>query len=72
MKHFFEVFENLELRDGMLSLFQDVLVSRVTISRDKTQLRIYIHSRHVIDKADSATIPFAARQAAVWNRRKCW
>lgn len=52
MKHFFEVFENLELRDGMLSLFQDVLVSRVTISRDKTQLRIYIHSRHVIDKAE--------------------
>ena len=51
MKKFFEVFEALTIRPETESLFQDVSVVRVTISREHTELRIYIVSQHLIEKA---------------------
>lgn len=50
MKRFFEVFDSLSLDADDESLFQDTYVTRVTISKDRKTLRIYIKSPHLIDK----------------------
>ena len=50
MKKFFEVFETLEVSDDLEGLFRDTFVTRVTITKDHTQIRIYITSPHLIDK----------------------
>ncbi len=50
MKRFFEVFEELELSGEAEGLFQDVLIRRITFSRDSSLLRIYIESPHLIEK----------------------
>ena len=50
MKRFFEVFEELELSGEAEGLLQDVLIRRITFSRDRSLLRIYIESPHLIEK----------------------
>lgn len=50
MKKFFEVFETLEVSDDLEGLFRDTFVTRVTITKDHTQIRIYLSSPHLIDK----------------------
>ncbi len=52
MKRFFEVFETLELDAAGEQLFSDTMVTRVTISRDHSEIRIYLTSQHIIDKKE--------------------
>ena len=49
-KVFFEAFPNLKL-DGMLKdLFEQVVVERITATKRKDLLRIYIRSERLIEK----------------------
>ncbi len=50
MKRFFEVFEALTLSPETEQLFTDAAVTRVTMSRDRSQIRIYILAKHLIGK----------------------
>lgn len=69
MKNFFEVFEGLELRDGTEAIFQDVMVSRVTVSRDKSCIRIYISSSHVIDKEHVLAVETAIKNQLFYGKK---
>ena len=51
-KSFFEVFPTLKLDTGLKSLFEDVCVERVTSTKRKDFLRVYIASDHLIHKED--------------------
>ncbi len=51
-KSFFEVFPTLKLDTGLKSLFEDVCVERVTRTKRKDFLRVYIASDHLIHKED--------------------
>ena len=51
-KSFFEVFPTLKLDTGLQSLFEDVYVERVTSTKRKDFLRVYIASDHLIHKED--------------------
>lgn len=49
-KKFFEVFQNLTLKGHLNSLFEPVIVERVTATKRKDFLRIYIQSENLIEK----------------------
>jgi DNA polymerase III subunit alpha, Gram-positive type len=49
-KKFFEVFQNLTLKGHLNSLFEPVIVERVTATKRKDFLRIYIQSDNLIEK----------------------
>ena len=50
-KKFFEAFPNLELKSGTIkSLFEEVVVERITTTKRKDFLRIYIRSNRLIEK----------------------
>ena len=49
-KKFFEVFQNLTLKGHLKDLFESVLVDRVTATKKKDFLRIYIESDNLIEK----------------------
>ena len=51
-KQFFEVFNTLSVDEGLHLLFAEVDVKKVTVNRNKTILRIYILSDHLIEKKD--------------------
>ncbi|MBD5458731.1 MAG: PHP domain-containing protein, partial [Lachnospiraceae bacterium] len=51
-KKFFEVFPTLKLNTGMRDLFEQVNVERVSATKRKDFLRIYISSDRLIQKAD--------------------
>ncbi len=51
-KPFFEVFPTLELEDSLRSLMEFVQVSRVTLNREKTFMRVYLESEKLIYKKD--------------------
>ena len=51
-KQFFEVFNILSVDEGLHLLFAEVDVKKVTVNRNKTILRIYILSDHLIEKKD--------------------
>ena len=51
-KKFFEVFPTLKLNSGMQDLFEQVSVERVSATKRKDFLRIYISSDRLIQKAD--------------------
>ena len=51
-KKFFEVFPTLKLNGGMQDLFEQVMVERVSATKRKDFLRIYISSDRLIQKAD--------------------
>ncbi len=51
MKKFFEVFNNLKLKDDIKALFEDVTVIKVTTNREHTKMRIYIESSRLIEKS---------------------
>ena len=51
MKKFFDVFQNLKLKDDIKALFEDVIVIKVTANRDHTKMRIYIESSRLIEKS---------------------
>lgn len=51
MKKFFEVFENLKLKDDIKALFEDVTVVKVVANREHTKMRIYIESSRLIQKS---------------------
>ena len=49
-KKFFEVFPTLQLDSAEKELFEQVTVERVTSTKRKDFLRIYIMSEHLIQK----------------------
>ena len=51
-KKFFEVFPTLKLNSGMQDLFEQVMVERVSATKRKDFLRIYLSSDRLIQKAD--------------------
>lgn len=51
MKRFFEVFETLNLEEKQEELLSDVLVTRVSMPRDRSSVRIYLTAAHLIEKA---------------------
>ena len=51
-KLFFEVFPTLEIPSELKSLFSEVAVERVTTTREKKNLRIYLVSSRLIPKKD--------------------
>ena len=51
-KQFFEVFNTLSVDEGLHLLFAEVDVKKVTVNRNKTILRIYILSDHLIEKKE--------------------
>ena len=51
-KVFFEVFPTLKLDTGLHDLFENVTVEKVTSTRRKDFLRVYIASEHLIHKED--------------------
>ena len=51
-KAFFEVFPTLKLDTGLQDLFEQVTVEKVTSTRRKDFLRVYIASDHLIHKED--------------------
>ena len=51
-KNFFEAFPNLKLTGARQDLFEQVVVERITATRRKDILRIYIRSERLIEKED--------------------
>ena len=51
-KSFFEVFPTLKLDTGLKDLFENVTVEKVTSTKRKDFLRVYIASEHLISKED--------------------
>ena len=51
MKKFFDVFQNLKLKDDIKALFEDVTVIKITTNRDHTKMRVYIESSRLIEKS---------------------
>lgn len=51
-KSFFEVFPSLKLDTGLQDLFENVAVERVTSTKRKDFLRVYIAADHLISKED--------------------
>lgn len=51
-KNFFEAFPNLKLTGARKDLFEQVVVERITATRRKDILRIYIRSERLIEKED--------------------
>ena len=51
-KSFFEVFPTLKLDTGLKDLFENVAVEKVTSTKRKDFLRVYIASEHLISKED--------------------
>ena len=51
-KKFFDVFPTLKLNSGMQDLFEQVMVDRVSATKRKDFLRVYISSDRLIQKAD--------------------
>ena len=51
-KNFFEAFPNLKLTGARKDLFEQVIVERITATRRKDILRIYIRSERLIEKED--------------------
>lgn len=51
LKAFFEVFQNLKLKDDIKALFEDVIVAKVVANREHTKMRIYIESSRLIPKS---------------------
>jgi len=49
-KRFLEAFPTLQLSATLSGIWSDVSVSRVTINREKTRLRVYVESCHLIPK----------------------
>ncbi len=51
-KNFFEAFPNLKLTGARKDLFEQVVVERITATRRKDILRIYVRSERLIEKED--------------------
>lgn len=51
-KLFFEVFNTLSVDDSLHLLFSEVNVKKVSVNHNKTLLRVYILSDHLIEKKD--------------------
>ena len=49
-KLFFEVLPTVRVDKGMQDLFRDVKISKVSLSKGRDRLRIYMISRHLIPK----------------------
>ena len=56
-KNFFEAFPNLKLEGVQKELFEQVVVEKITTTKRKDILRIYIRSERLIEK-DSIWLPF--------------
>jgi len=50
MKTFFQVFQELKGNKDLETLFMTTEVSRITLSRDRTKMKIYLHSDHLLKK----------------------
>ena len=50
MKNFFQVFQELKGNKDLETLFMTTEVSRITLSRDRTKMKIYLHSDHLLKK----------------------
>ena len=50
MKSFFQVFQELKGNKDLETLFMTTEVSRITLSRDRTKMKIYLHSDHLLKK----------------------
>ena len=55
-KRFFEAFPNLKLTGTHKDLFEQVVVEKVTATKRKDFLRIYIRSERLIEKEDIYTV----------------
>lgn len=51
-KAFLEVFKNLELKRGLVEIFTDVEVVKISANKRRDVLKIYIKSSHIIPKKD--------------------
>lgn len=52
MKNFFQVFQELKGNQDLEALFMTTEISRITLSRDRTKMKIYLHSDHLLKKSD--------------------
>ena len=50
MKTFFQVFQELKGNKDLETLFMTTEISRITLSRDRTKMKIYLHSDHLLKK----------------------
>ena len=51
-KAFLEVFKTLELKSGLRDMFDEVTVTKISSSKRRDVLKIYISSNHIIPKKD--------------------
>ena len=68
MKAFFEVFQNLKLKDDIKALFEEVTVIKVTTNRDHTKMRIYIESSRLIPKSAIYDVKKAIEQSLMTGK----
>lgn len=69
MKRFFEVFENLQLNQEDTGLLEDSYVTRVSMPKDRSRLRIYLLSEHLIAKPNLNRVGEAIYQQLFSGRR---
>lgn len=51
-KLFFDIFNVLRVEDDLQVVFSNVYVKKITYNHDRTIVRLFIHSDHLIDKKD--------------------
>ena len=56
-KKFFEAFPNLKLTGVQKDLFEQVVVERITATKRKDLLRVYIRSERLIEKENIYVYP---------------
>ncbi|MDO4323353.1 MAG: PHP domain-containing protein, partial [Lachnospiraceae bacterium] len=66
-KPFFEVFPVLDLGDSLHSLLEFVQVSRVTLNRERTFMRVYLESEKLIYKKDILELEQAIRDQLFYD-----
>ena len=52
MKKFFQVFQELKGNEELELLFLSTEISRITLRQDRSKLTVYLHSDHLIQRAD--------------------
>ncbi len=68
MKKFFDVFQNLKLKDDIKALFEDVTVIKITTNRDHTKMRVYIESSRLIEKSAIYDVKKAIEQSLMTGK----
>ena len=68
-KSFWEVLPNLQTADGLMRQLDRVTVTRVTMPRDRSMIRIYLESRELISKRDIYILEAAIKKQFFPNKQ---